>query len=159
MDSRVKLYIERAENEIIFAKSAYQLSNDSSLKQRLNIMPEMTFYSHAISHSYYCIFYSAKAILLLNGIETSAPEEHKKTMEEFENKLVKTGKLDVELLNIYKSMIVRADNLLGIFMQEKIKRGEYTYKKLPQANLGPARESITNAEKFFKNIYAVLGLK
>ena len=73
------------------------------------------------------------------------------TLEEFE-KLALSGEIDVELLKIYKSIVVKADELLGILRKEKSKRGKFTYKKLPQANLDPAKESLTNAEKFFKNI-------
>ncbi|MCK5140383.1 MAG: HEPN domain-containing protein [Nanoarchaeota archaeon] len=156
MDSRAKLYIERAENEITFAKVAFKISSEVQVKESLEIVPSMTFYSQVISHAYYCIFYSAKAVLAENGIETKPPEEHKKTLDEFEKKLVKTGMLDAELLKIYRSIVVRADELLGIFSFEKKKRGQYTYKRLPQANVEPSKESIVNAEKFFKNIYKVL---
>lgn len=110
-----------------------------------------------ISHSYYCIFFSAKAILAEEDIETAAPEVHKKTIEAFENSLVKTGKLDTQLLTIYKKMMIRADELLGIFSKEKKKRGEFTYQKLPQANRDPAQESFDNASLFFKNIGKILG--
>lgn len=79
------------------------------------------------------------------------PDEHRKTLNEFEN-LSNSGIIDVELLKIYKEVVIRADELLGIFREEKSKRGRFTYKKLPQANLEPAKESLENAEKFFKNI-------
>ena len=156
MDSKVKLYIERAENEITFAKASFMLSSEERIKQELFIPKEMTFYSHVISHAYYCIFYCAKSILLKHGVETYPPDEHRKTLDEFEARLVKTGILDYELLNIYKSLIVKADELLAIFSQEKKKRGEFTYHRLPQANVKPSEESVRNAEKFFKNIYAVI---
>ena len=51
---------------------------------------------------------------------------------------------------------MKAEELLGIFKREKSKRGEFTYQKLPQANLHPARESLENAETFFKNINLIL---
>jgi uncharacterized protein (UPF0332 family) len=128
-----------------------RISNDKEMQVSTFGMKEDTYYSAAISHAYYSIFYAAKAYLLLKGIKTEAPEEHKKTLCEFE-KLTDAGEIDTELLMIYKSMIVRADELLGIFRHEKSKRREFTYKKLPQANLEPARESIANAGKFFRNI-------
>ena len=74
---------------------------------------------------------------------------------EFE-KLVKEGIIDVELLKIYKKIVVKADELLGIFKYEKKKRGKFTYHRLPQANKEPANESLMNAEKFFKNIYNII---
>ena len=155
MDSKVKLFLERAENEITLAKAVFMVS-EGKAKEILNIPEDMTFYSSVISHAYYSIFYTAKAILLSKSVETRPPEEHKKTLEEFEKKLVGTGILDVELLNIYKSIVVKADELLNIFSIEKKKRGEFTYQKLPQANVEPAEESINNAQKFFTNIYNIL---
>jgi len=56
-------------------------------------------------------------------------------------------------------MFIKAEELLGIFKREKSKRGEFTYQKLPQANLYPARESLENAETFFKNINLILNKK
>ena len=98
-----------------------------------------------------CIFYSAKALLYTKGITTKPPEEHKKTLAEFK-KLADSGEIDSELLRIYEEIVVKADELHGIFRKEKSKRGKFTYKKLPQANLEPAKESLENAETFYKNI-------
>lgn len=81
---------------------------------------------------------------------------HKKTLEAFEINLVKNGKLDVELLRIYQKIVVRAEELLGIFSREKGKRGRFTYQKLPQANREPAKESLENALFFFKNINKII---
>ncbi len=89
-------------------------------------------------------------------MKTESPDVHRKTLEAFEKFLVRTGKLDLELLKIYKKMIIRADGLLGIFSLEKKKRGEFTYQKLPQANKEPAKESLDNAVLFFKNVNKIL---
>ena len=157
MDSDRKeiLYIERAKNELDLAKAIFKLSNDNKLKLEFELKEDSTFFSNVISNSYYCIFYSAKALLQTKNIITDLPEEHRKTLEEFE-KLTFSGEIDVELLKIYKEIVIKADELLGIFRKEKFKRGRFTYKKLPQANLEPAKESLTNAEKFFKNINLML---
>jgi uncharacterized protein (UPF0332 family) len=153
MDSDHKeiLYIERAKNELDLAKAIFKLSTDNRLKLEFELKGDSTFFSNVIGNSYYCIFYSAKALLLSKNITTNPPEEHKKTLDEFE-KLVLSGEIDAELLVIYKSIVVKADELLGILRKEKSKRGKFTYKKLPQANQEPAKESLNNAEKFFKNI-------
>ena len=157
MNDESKLYIQRAENELVTAQILFSISNSQDLqKEQFKLEENFTFYSSVISHSYYCIFYSAKAILLNEGIKTEAPEVHKKTLEAFETSLVKTGKLDVELLKIYKKMILRAEDLLGIFSKERGKRGRFTYQKLPQANKEPAGESLENASLFFKNINKIL---
>lgn len=157
MNDESGLYLQRAENELVVAQMLFDISSNLKLqKEQFKLEKEFTFYSTVISHSYYCIFYSAKAILVKEGIKTEAPEIHKKTLEAFEKYLVKTGKLDVDLLKIYKKMIVRAEELLGVFSLEKGKRGEFTYQKLPQANKEPAKESIDNASFFFKNINRIL---
>ncbi|MFH0837399.1 MAG: hypothetical protein V1870_04680 [Candidatus Aenigmatarchaeota archaeon] len=137
MDSKTKQYLERADNELLLAKNIFRMSLDDNLKSYLKIGHDTTFFSNVISNSYYCIFYSAKALLLSKEIVTEPPEEHRKTLEEFE-KLVVIGKIDKELLEIYRDVVIKADELLGIFKKEKSKRGIFTYKKLPQANLGPA---------------------
>ena len=156
MDSMVKIYLDRSLNELSQAKLLFAISNDNEKKQEFQIEEEMTFYSGAISHAYYSIFYSAKAILLTKGIKTTAPEVHKKTYEVFKEKFVDSGIIDSELLMIYEKMIVKADELLQIFKDEKWKRGHYTYKTIPQANKGPAEESINNASKFIRNIKMII---
>ena len=157
MSDETELYLQRAENELVAAQILFDISNSETLqKEQFKLEKNFTFYSTVISHSYYSIFYSAKAILIKEGVKTEAPEVHKKTILAFEKYLVETGNLNVELLKIYKKMIVRAEELLGIFSREKGKRGEFTYQKLPQANKEPAKESLDNASFFFKNINKVI---
>ena len=129
-----------------------KISDDKEMQVSVFKVSEDTYYSAVVSHAYYCIFYAAKAYILTKGIKTEAPEEHKKTFEEFD-KLVEKGIVDVELLKIYEKMLIKADVLLSIFELEKGKRGKFTYKTLPQANREPAKESIENAQTFFKHIY------
>ncbi|MEK6869758.1 MAG: HEPN domain-containing protein [Nanoarchaeota archaeon] len=156
MDSMVKIYLSRALNELSQAKLLFAVSNNNEKKQEFQIEEEMTFYSGAISHAYYSIFYSTKALLLTKGIKTTAPQVHKKTYEAFKEHFVDSGVIDVELLEIYEKMIVKADELLQIFKDEKWKRGHYTYKTIPQANKEPAEQSINNSTKFIKNIKAII---
>ncbi|MDA3855395.1 MAG: hypothetical protein PF569_03990 [Candidatus Woesearchaeota archaeon] len=155
MDLTYKLYLDKAKNELDLARIIFEISNSNDLKNSFSIDSNETFFSAVITHSYYSIFYCAKAYLLKNNIKTKAPEEHKKTYEEFE-KLVEDGKIDLELLNYYQELILKAEELLGIFKLEKKKRGEFTYQKLSQANLLPSKNSLDNAKLFFKNIYNLL---
>lgn len=149
MDSKVRLYLQRSENELRLAKAIFNLSNDEQSKIQLEANPDDTFYSASISHSYCAIFYAAKALLSTMNIDTKAPEIHKKTFEQFQKNFVDNGVLDVKLFQIYKKMIVRADELLGLFSQEKWKRGHYTYHTIAQANMAPAKESVMSARKFW----------
>ena len=156
MDLKVKLYLERAENEFRLAKGMFNLSKTEKIKILLEVDPKDTFYSAVISHCYYSIFYCAKAILLTERIETKSPEVHKNTFEKFKMVFVDTGKLDIELLRIYRKMIIRADELLDILKQEKWKRGHFTYHTIAQANIEPAKESIENAKKFLIHIKEIV---
>lgn len=152
-----ELYLLRAENELVMAQILFKISQDFFLQNKtFRLEEDFTFYNGVIAHSYYSIFYSAKAILINHGIKTKAPEAHKKTLQAFENSLVKSGLLDVELLKIYRKMITKAEDLLGIFILEKRKRGKFTYKRLPHANKDPAYESLKNASFFFKHINKIV---
>ena len=53
-------------------------------------------------------------------------------------------------------MIIKADYLLEIFKDLKIKRGKFTYKTIPQANKEPAEKSLENAKTFVSNIIKVI---
>ena len=152
----LKLYIHRAENEIKLAEIIFVISEEPNIqKETFKVNDPETYFSAVIAHSYYSIFYGAKAYLLKKGIEVSAPEEHKKAYAEFK-KFVETGELDVELLKIYQEALVRAEYLLGIFEEEKKKRGKFTYRTMPQANKEPAKESIEHAKTFYKHIFILL---
>lgn len=152
----VEIYLNRANNEILLAQSIKRLSEKSEDKENFKLPSDITFYSSVISHSYYAIFYSAKALLLTKNIKISSPEVHKKTFDKFKETFVDTGILDVNLLNIYKRMIIRADQLLQIFSDEKWKRGHFTYNTIPQANKEPADDSLERARLFFNNIRKII---
>lgn len=156
MVSLIDVYIERAENELRLAKALLLLSGNEEIKIQLGAESTDTFYSAVISNAYYAIFYIAKALLLTKGIVTKAPEVHKKTIEAFKNEFVETGVLDYKLLEIYREMIVSADDLLGLFEREKWKRGNFTYKVVSDSNLPFAEESVKNSKTFVQNILTVL---
>ncbi len=156
MDSKVKLYLERAENEFRLARAIFNLSENEKIKIELEANPSDTFYSAVISHSYYAIFYSAKAILLTKNIDIKAPEEHKQTYFAFKKHFVDTKILDFVLLKIYDDLIIKSETLLKLFSHEKWKRGHYTYKTISQANIPPAQESITNTITFLSHIKKVI---
>ena len=153
--SLIKLYLERAENEILLAETIFKISSNFDLKENLDLNKEESFYSAVISHCYYSIFYCAKAILLTKGIKTKVPNEHKKILDAFK-KIVDSGFIDKRLFEIYEKEVVKAESLLNVFFHEKKKRGHFTYRKLPQANKPFARESLDNALMFFKNINAIV---
>jgi uncharacterized protein (UPF0332 family) len=148
----ITLNFQRAENELKHAETIFAISQKDDLKLELNLIKEDTFYSGAISHAYYSIFYSTKALLLTVKMKTKSPNIHKATLDAFAYHFVINGKLDLELLKIYQSALIKADSLLGLFITEKDKRGEFTYQKLPDANKEPAKDSIDNATKFLTHV-------
>ena len=54
----VNIYWQRSLNEISIAKLLLTISDNEEKKQKFQIDEDMTFYSGAISHAYYSIFYS-----------------------------------------------------------------------------------------------------
>lgn len=63
MDSKVELYLKRAKTEMSMGILLLKLSGNKILND-FDISEDETFYSGVISHCYYSIFYSAKAMLL-----------------------------------------------------------------------------------------------
>lgn len=156
MDSKADMYFKRAKTEFETAEILNTISKDKDLKENFDISSDSTYYSGVISHAYYAIFYSAKAMLHTKNRETEAPEVHKKTLDAFKKEFIDSGLLDAKLLFIYKQMIIRAETLLEIFKTEKQKRGNFTYNTIPQANREPAEDSITNAKEFIKHCHTYL---
>src|SRR3989338_10683606 len=74
MNDEAELYLQRAENEFVAAQMLFDISSNPILqKEQFKLEKDFTFYSTVISHSYYCIFYSAKALFELS----TDPEKHK----------------------------------------------------------------------------------
>lgn len=152
MDSEVSLLLERAENELLIARTLKKLSEDESNAASLEIPSGSTFYSSVIAHSYYAIFYSAKAYLASKKMAIPAEQgQHQQVYYKF-SKLVKEGAVDIELFRIYEDIKIKAEFLLGIFNDEKKKRTDFTYRTIPQANKQPAEESLNNSLLFVSNI-------
>ena len=62
-------------------KISYVNDRDEEIysKESFELPQHITFYSSVISHSYYSIFYAAKALLLKKGLKTESPNVHTKT--------------------------------------------------------------------------------
>lgn len=147
MDINIKRYLDRAESELILANANFSLSTSNEIKDLFKIQKDKTFFNNVISESYYAIFYTAKAYLLSLNIKTAPPEEHKKTYNEFK-KIVFSGKIDKELLNIYDEETYKAETLLQIFFYEKRNRGRFTYNLNSEANKPFAETSLKNSKIF-----------
>lgn len=152
MDSKVSLLMDRAANEIFAAKALKKLSEEEQLKQEFEFPNSVSFYSSVISHSYYAIFYSAKAYLIEKNIQLKSTQgQHQQVYFEF-RKLVEKGIIEKELLRIYEEIMGRAEALLDILKTERTKRTNFTYETIPQANKEPAEDSLNNALFFISHI-------
>lgn len=152
MDSKVNLLMDRAENEIFAAQALKKLSEEASLKKEFEFSPSVSFYSSVINHSYYAIFYSAKAYLTAKNIPLKSKQgQHQQVYFEFK-KLVEKGIIEKELLRIYEEVKIRAESLLDILKTERAKRTNFTYETIPQANKQPAEDSLKNALFFISHI-------
>lgn len=156
MDSGVSLWLDRAETEILAARSLKKPSEDDAAKKDFGIPAIATFYSGVISHAYYAIFYSARAALLSKKREISSPNIHKNAFHAFKKIFVDTGILDKHLLEVYEDVMISASDLLQIMKKEKSKRGDFTYQTLPQANKQPAEESLNNAILFVSRMKSLI---
>ncbi len=110
-----KLYLEKSENELVLAESLIKISVDDKIKSLLKIKKNQTFYIGVISHSYYSIFYSAKAYLANKNIRTKVPDEHRKTDL---NKLSNVAKISKQT---FQENLRKAENKLIPFLVEGIK--------------------------------------
>jgi len=156
MDSQVEIFIKRADTELLAAKSLKVLSEETKHKDELSIPQGATFYSSVISHSYYAIFYAAKAYLLSKNILLKSRQgQHQQVYFKF-RKLVQYGEIEKELLRIYEENKLKAEVLLDILKSEKVKRTDFTYETIPQANKAPAEESLNNATIFISHIRRLL---
>lgn len=156
MDSRAKIYLNRAENKILLAKTNFTISTDDRARKLLNIPKDQTFFNDVISQCYYSIFYAAKAFLLeKHRIETKAPEEHKKVQDHLLD-LTLSGRLDRQLFEIYNTEAEKASVLLKIFAGERSKRSRFTYEVNSNANIPHAEESLNNARKFVSVLKGVI---
>src|SRR3989339_1343430 len=79
----IRLNLRRAENELKNAETIFKVSVNDIFKNELGILKEDTFYSSAISHAYYAIFFATKALLLKEKVKTKSPNIHKATLDAF----------------------------------------------------------------------------
>jgi len=158
MDLEVKLLVERAENELLAARTLKMISENAALKNSIELRPESTFYSAVISHAYYTIFYCAKAYLLSKKIPLPEQGQHQAVYFGFK-KLVREGQITEDLLKLYDEVKVKAETLLEIFETEEENRTKFTYKTSAQANKEPAESSIKNSQLFFSYIRDLIGIK
>jgi uncharacterized protein (UPF0332 family) len=155
MVSKVEAYLGRAENNIVLAKHLYELSTHACMREDMNLKEDMTFLGDVVSLSYYSIFYAAKAYTISNGSRGTAKTVHADTYEMLEKELYSKG-FGAKTKEVYEALMIDSRKLLDIFINEKNKRGSYTYNPMSKAKLRNAKASIENAEIFLISIKYLL---
>ena len=143
-DHKETLYLNRAKNELDLANAVFKISIGDKLKLDLELKKDATFFSNVVSNSYYCIFYSAKAFLYIKGIITTPPDEHRKTLEEFE-KLAEEYEISIINLIAPNTKEERAKEILN---NEK----KFTYLVSVAGTTGARGEVSEQSLEFVKKI-------
>jgi len=156
VDSRVSLFLNRADNELLAARTLYRISIDEQRKIAFQLPSRITFYSSVISRAYYSIFYCTQAYLQSKRISISSKQgQHQQVYSAFK-RLVMGGIVSKDLLVLYDSVRIKAELLLSIFHNERRKRSQFTYETLPEANRSPAEESLRQAFLFVSPLKQLL---
>ena len=137
------------------AEGLLKISTDKELKDKLGYVENITFFDWVIVSSYYSIFHAAQSLLGLKKIKI-IKRMHYATLVSFAKHFIINKDLEDELFFIYEDSKIKAKNLLEIFSEEKIKRGNFQYHRLSRNNIVPAKESINNARIFLEAVQEVL---
>ena len=93
-----------------------------------------------INRAYYAIFYSANAVLEMEGLERS---KHSGVLALFRQKYVKTGQIEAEFSKIYGEAFES--------------RNESDYQRISFPSRSEAEKAIDSAQRFVERIEKLLG--
>jgi uncharacterized protein (UPF0332 family) len=155
----IPLMVKKANNNLKYAKLTYKISSEAKTKESLELSKDDSFYDWVIISSYYSMFHMAQALLATKKIKIRKIRVHEATLCAFAKEFILSKELEDELFFIYKDAESKAEELFNALSEEKEKRGDFTYERLPKANQAPAEESIKNATQFLKEIETILKRK
>ncbi len=150
-----RLKWQKAAHDLSLAEGLLKISTDIKMKVALGYLEDTTFFDWAIISSYYSIFHATQALLGMKGVRIDGRMHHA-TMVSFAKHFIINDELAAELFLIYEDSEQKAKDLLEIFEEEKGKRGDFQYYRVSKGNLGPATESIKNANIFLEAVRDVL---
>jgi uncharacterized protein (UPF0332 family) len=152
----IGLMVKKSNNNLKFAKVALKISNSPKIKEGLELSEHDSFYDWVIVTAYYAMFHCAHALLATKEIKIGHIRVHEATLYALAKYFMLNKELEDELFLLYEDAGARAEALFNSLSDEKAKRGQFTYERLPKANRLPAEESIQNASQFIRDIETIL---
>lgn len=168
----IDFFVANAESSLRTASILQEISDDSSLKETLNVERDFESYLWVIVSSYYSMFYAATAMLAKQGIRATGQIVHKVTADALIHFFASNEKL-AKLLEQYeeaqtvglelvgreelmKKMQKKADELIISYEGERKKRSKFQYDIGVQAKKGYAQTSLQRAKDFVFEIRKLL---
>ncbi|HZX44081.1 MAG TPA: HEPN domain-containing protein [Candidatus Nanoarchaeia archaeon] len=152
----IGLMAKKANNNLKFARASLKISDDKDAKEMLGLDEGDSFYDWVIITAYYSMFHMAHALLATKEIKIGKIRAHEATLYAMAKYFILNGELADELFVIYEDAEAKAEELFNSLSDERNKRGEFTYERLPKTNRLPAVESIKNASQFVRDIGTIL---
>jgi len=152
----ISLMVKKANNNLKFAKIALKISDSKDIKETLGLSEHDSFYDWVIITAYYAMFHIAHALLATKEIKIGKIRAHEATLYALAKYFIINKELEDELFLMYEDAEAKAEELFNSLSDEKEKRGQFTYERLPKANRLPAEESIKNATRFVRDIETIL---
>jgi uncharacterized protein (UPF0332 family) len=152
----ISLMVKKANNNLKFAKIALKISDNKDIKETLGLAEHDSFYDWVIITAYYAMFHIAHALLATKEIKIGKIRTHEATLYALAKYFMINKELEDELFLMYEDAEAKAEELFNSLSDEREKRGQFTYERLPKANRLPAEESIKNATQFVRDIETIL---
>ena len=152
----IELLIKKANNNLKLAKIVFDISSNSKQKANHKLLEGDSFYDWVIITSYYAMFHITHSLLATKKIRIRNIRVHEATLYAFAHHFILTKELEDDLFLMYEDAEARANQLFNELSEEKQKRGQFTYERLPKANKEPAEESLNNAIKFVRDIESIV---
>lgn len=135
----VDFYLDAAKKSLSSADALMQLSENTELKRRFNLLEAFETYLWVCVISYYSMFYAVNALFSKNGIKIGDKIAHKVTSDVFYYYFIRNNKIAKELFKIYEEAKEQAMDMINTKYQgqaedlarslehEMAKRGRFQY--------------------------------
>ncbi|HLD10672.1 MAG TPA: hypothetical protein VJB89_01200 [Candidatus Nanoarchaeia archaeon] len=157
----IEFFLDNSKNSFNSAKLLLEVSSNSKLKDSLGY-PDFNCLLWVINASYYSMFYMARALLENNGIKIKVDLSiHSLVFDSLTYYFYITGKLEKKFIEEFKEAELESYELLGKdkakeimedYLNEKDKRGKFTYEMGEIVMIVKAKTSINRARRFNEEI-------
>ncbi len=154
--NRISLMFNKAQNNLKIARTIFNISINTELKEILKLKESDSFFDWTIQAAYYSMFHAVNALLATKKIKITLIETHRATLYAFGKHFILNKELAEELFIMYGETEEKAIALFSSLAEEKKKRGFSAYERLSKMNIEPAKESLENAQEFVKTIGEIL---